>query len=223
MISIRSLRHGILDIDALDIPRGITSVIGPNGSGKTTLLKILSGIALAEQGSVLVEGRPPRELNTGWVNEFPDRNILFDNVDDEVASPLMFHKADCADTTDRVSSVMTDMGISALHDRTVQELSGGEKILVALAAAVILRPDLLVLDEYDSHLDCTRARQIEDYLNRCGIPYIIRCTQQMETAARSSTVVFLDEGKVASQGNPAEVFALLKDTAFYPVSMRCGL
>ena len=90
MIVIEGLRSRSLEIPRLEIPRGTTAVIGPNGSGKTTLLKLLAGISLPGSGSIRIDGAGPRMAEIGWVNEFPDRNIIFSTVADEVASPLRF-------------------------------------------------------------------------------------------------------------------------------------
>ncbi|MDD1690321.1 MAG: energy-coupling factor ABC transporter ATP-binding protein [Methanoregula sp.] len=222
MISLRSLRHQVLDIPSLDIQPGITSVIGPNGSGKTTLLKCCAGIAEPSAGTVLVDGHSPRETETGWVNEFPDRNILFETVADEVASPLRFRRVSCEMISSRVDHQLGVMGIIHLRDRAVRDLSGGEKILVALAAALVHSPHVLVLDEYDSHLDAGRARAIDDILRSGRIPYVIRCTQQMETAALGDRIVYLENGRAIHHGSPPEVFSSLSGSAFYPLSLRCG-
>ena len=98
MIAIRGLRYRCLAIDALEIAPGITSIIGPNGSGKSTLLKICAGIAEPECGILLVDNESPRQTETGYVNEFPDRNILFATVKDELASPLRFRFTPCRET-----------------------------------------------------------------------------------------------------------------------------
>lgn len=223
MISIRNLRHRPLDIGALDILPGITSVIGPNGSGKTTLLRLCAGITEPAAGNVLVDGRSPRETEIGWVNEFPDRNILFGTVADEVASPLRFRHISCGETDERVVRQLECMDIMSLYKRPVRELSGGEKILVALAAALVHRPRVLVLDECDSHLDDTRACALDQLLEHSGIPYVIRCTQQMESAARGNRIIYLEEGAARFTGSSDEVFSSLSGTAFYPLSRRCGL
>ena len=223
MISIRYLRHQVLDISSLDIMPGITSIIGPNGSGKTTLLKICAGITEPDEGTVLVDDLPPRKTEIGWVNEFPDRNILFDTVVDEIASPLRFQRIPCREISDRVDSHLEFMGIMPLRDRGMRELSGGEKILVALAASLIHHPQVLVLDECDSHLDETRAMEIDHLVRKSGVPYVIRCTQQMESATRGDRLVWLENGRAGYNGAPREVFAALSGTPFYPLSLRCGI
>ena len=223
MIELSGIRHTILDISSLRIPFGTTSVIGPNGSGKTMLLKLLAGISLPQSGTVSIDGLPPRQTETGWVNEFPDRNILFGTVFDEVASSLRFRHLPDGEVERKVEETMDSVGILLLRDRPVCNLSGGEKVLVALAAALVHSPRVLVLDECDSHLDNNRARQIWRIVRERRIPYVIRCTQQVESAIRSDHVIFLSNGRVAFDGLPREVFARLRATPFYPLSLECGI
>jgi energy-coupling factor transport system ATP-binding protein len=222
MITIGNLRYRHLAVADLQIAPGITSVIGPNGSGKTTFLRLLAGIAVPESGGILIDGLPPRKTEIGWVNEFPDRNILFGNVFDEIASPLRFRHVPCTDIRPAVESVAGSVGISHLMTRPVRDLSGGEKILVAFAAALVLSPRLLVLDEFDSHLDVHRAGKITDIVRRNGTSYLIHCTQDMEAAAHGDTVIFLQGGNIVHTGNPEEVFASLAGTPYYPLSWKYG-
>lgn len=221
MIILDKIRYRTLVIENLHIAPGITSVIGQNGSGKTTLLKLLAGIAVPESGTILVDGVPPRNVEIGWVNEFPDRNILFGSIREEIASPLRFRHVCCTGIDERVESVMDSVGTRHLQGRTMQEISGGEKVLVALAAALVFRPQVLVLDEYDSHLDARRAAEIAQIIRKSSTPYVIHCTQDMEAAASGDAVIFLEGGKVSCSGAPGEVFASLAGTAYYPLSWKC--
>lgn len=221
MITSDRLRYRALAIDELAIKPGITSIIGQNGSGKTTLLKLCAGIAEPESGRILIDGIPPRKCEVGWVNEFPDRNILFGTATDEIASALMFRRTPCDEISRRVNAALDSMGISSLKRCRVRDLSGGEKILVALAAAMVVNPRVLVLDEYDSHLDAARCDSIERLVRASGIPYVLRVTQQMETAARGDFLLYVEAGRVRESGCPKDVFRSLSGTPFYPLSWRC--
>jgi energy-coupling factor transport system ATP-binding protein len=222
MITLNALRYRNLAIDALTVGPGITTIIGPNGSGKTTFLRICAGIALPRHGTVSIDDAAPRETEIGWVNEFPDRNILFARVNDEIASTLRFrHDTSCDTIDDEVKACAASMHITHLLNREVRELSGGEKILVALAAALVHRPKVLLLDEYDSHLDGLLAAKVDQVIRASGTRYVIRCTQQMNTAAESDHLLFFDSGRVTHAGTPHHVFPFLKGTAFYPVSWEC--
>ena len=221
MISIENLHYRNLAIDALTIKPGITTIIGANGSGKTTFLKICAGITVPDSGTIMVDDTPPRQTDIGWVNEYPDRNLLFVNVSDEIASPLRFRHDSCDSVDSAMKSCAETMGITHLLKRSVRNLSGGEKILVSLAAARVHHPKVLVLDEYDSHLDPHSRAKNEQIIRSSGARYVIRCTQQMDTAVQSDHLLFFDSGRVSHEGTPDDVFPLLKGTAYYPVLRGC--
>jgi len=217
MITAELLCYRNLVINALTIKPGITTIIGANGSGKTTFLKLCAGITIPDSGSLLIDDTPPRETEIGWVNEYPDRNILFVNVFDEIASPLRFRRTPCNVIDSKVRAGAEAVGITYLLKRAVRELSGGEKMLVSLAAALVHHPKVLVLDEYDSHLDARTMAKIEQGIRASGAKYIIRCTQQMDTAIHSDALLFFDSGRITHAGTPEFVFPFLKGTAYYPV------
>jgi energy-coupling factor transport system ATP-binding protein len=221
MITLENIRYRSIAIDTLRIEPGITSIIGPNGSGKTTLLKLLAGIAVPDTGSILIDGVPPRNAEIGWVNEYPDRNCLLWNIEEEIASSLRFRHFPESMISERVKFCLEAVGLSLVRTRPMRHLSGGEKVLVALAAALAIRPQMLVLDEYDSHLDTQRTARIERVIQKGDTPYVIRCTQDMESAARGDYLVFLEQGQVVVSGTPENVFSSLATTAFYPLSWRC--
>jgi energy-coupling factor transport system ATP-binding protein len=220
MITAELLCYRNLVINALAIKPGITTIIGANGSGKTTFLKLCAGITIPDSGSLLIDDALPRETEIGWVNEFPDRNILFVNVFDEIASTLRFRRTPCNDIDSEVRAGAEAVGITYLLKRAVRELSGGEKMLVSLAAALVHHPKVLVLDEYDSHLDARTMAKIEQGIRASGAEYIIRCTQQMDTAIHSDALLFFDSGRITHAGTPEFVFPFLKGTAYYPVFWR---
>jgi energy-coupling factor transport system ATP-binding protein len=221
MIRIENISYRTLAIESLTIGNGVTSVIGANGSGKTTLLKLCAGIFLPDTGTIVIEGTEPRLSEIGWVNEFPDRNFLFDTVADEITSSLRFRHRPLEEITRRMNEILELFGIARLSDRPVRELSGGEKILVALAAAMIQNPCVLILDECDSHMDARCMQSIDGIIRQSNIPFIIRSTQDMETASVSDHVIFLENGRVRFSGTPDRVFSALEDSPFYPLAWKC--
>jgi energy-coupling factor transport system ATP-binding protein len=220
MIHIDELQHRILRIPHLSLESGTTVLIGPNGSGKTTLLRLCAGMEVAEVGSVLIDGIPPRETDIGWVDENPERTLLFERVIDEIASTLRFQGLSCPEIQARADEIIEQLGISSLLSGSTWNLSAGEKVLVALGAALASHPKALILDEMDSHLDPFTENRLQKILAESGIRYILISTQHMETAARADQVVFLEKGKVLNRGSPTDVFSCLENTCFYPLSWR---
>lgn len=220
MIRVEGLDHGILSIPFLSLPNGLCVVTGRNGSGKTTLLRLLAGICVPKKGSVTVDGRDPASLERGFVHEFPGRNSIFSIVYQEVASPLWFRHAPCEEVERSVSHAARSVGIEGLLSREVRNLSGGEQVLCALATAVVGNPTLLVLDEWDSHLDGGTAAHAEECIRAMQIPHVVWCTQDMDIAASADYVVFMEGGRVRFSGTPQSVFPALKETCWYPPSWR---
>ena len=220
MIHAHNLHHRLLEIESLRVGEGHTAIIGPNGSGKTTFLKLCAGIELPHHGTLTISGKEPRAVHTGWVGEVPDNNLVFRTVADEVASGLRFRRTPADAIEPAVNSVLSDMGILHLCSRTSHTLSGGEKVLVACAAALVLSPELLILDETDTHLDRKAAEILETIIRKRPAPCILQCTQDMDTASRADRVVFFEGGRPRYIGTPEEVFFHLSETEMYPSLWR---
>jgi energy-coupling factor transport system ATP-binding protein len=220
MIRFHGVRCRCIAVPDLTLPEGHTVVIGPNGSGKTTLLALCAGFLLPDTGSVAIDGIPPRGCDIGYVGEFPERTTLFARVRDEVASPLRFSYTPPDAVAARVDAVAQAIGIGHLRDRMVNTLSGGEIALVGLATALVTAPPVLVLDEFDSHLDWEGARRVADAVRTAGVRHLVQCTQNMDRAAEANRLLYLDGGIIRLQGPPREIFSSLRDTCFYPPSWR---
>lgn len=221
MIEILSVRCGCLDIPELVIRPGLVAVTGPNGSGKTTLLEMIAGILMPVRGTVLINGKNPDEISAGWVCELPDLNMSFTRVIDEISSPLRFSHLPCPVIDKTVSTMASAFGFAHLLDRPVRNLSGGEKVLVAVSAALIQRPEVLVLDETDSHLDAETLRRVDDTIRCSAVPLILFATHRPDRVARADRVIVMKEGTVVRQGTPDEVFAASPPSlSLIPESLR---
>ncbi len=179
MIQIDDLRHGVLSVSSLSVPPGFTVVSGKNGAGKTTLLKICSGLILSALGSVSIDGLSPRLQNVGYVSEFPDRHLLFPVVYDEIASSLRFAGLPQAEIEENVLKTAEEAGIIHFLKRECRTLSGGEKMLVGITAAIVHDPVLLVLDEPDSHLDPQTVEDLRSFIASKHIPYVMWSSHSM--------------------------------------------
>jgi len=226
MIRIQGVRAGILTIPLCSIHQGICAVTGPNGSGKTTFLKLLSGILTPASGTVHINAKSPDTCIIGWVGEYPDRNMLFTRVFDELASPLRFTRQPCTDIDRAVCQCARNLGIEHLLSRETHGLSGGELVLVAFGTACIKKPDLLILDETDSHLDDEFCRHLDLIIRKAGIRYVVFSTHRPERMAVADEIILLEHGHIHSHSSLSQPGSQhfddhLNDPAFWRKVSAC--
>ena len=174
-----------------------TALYGPSGAGKTTILELIAGLREPVTGRItldgeLLSGKPPRERRVGYVTQddtlFPHlsvrHNVMYGGLNGEL---------------DHVASVLD---ITQLLDRSVRNLSGGEKKRVALARALLSAPRILLLDEPLAELDVDLRRRVLDYLIRVRrefpIPLVYVTHQMDEARALCDEVIRIERGKVSS-------------------------
>jgi len=220
MIKISKITHKILNLESNTIPKGYTCVIGENGSGKSTLLKLLSGTELPKTGTICLDGKKIRNLNVGYVPEYPERQIIFEDVFDEIISPLRFSFMQTETAEKKTRNLAELLDISNLLDKKTRNLSGGEKAFMSLAVALIMKPQILVLDEPDSHMDFETSEKFLETLKDSETDYIIHCTQNMNTAEKSDFLIFMENGKIKFSGTPDFVFEKIERNQFFPLSRR---
>ena len=206
MICISSIRCGCLSIPELTINPGLVAITGPNGSGKTTLLEIIAGIQIPTQGCIKINNTDPRKTNVGWVGEFPDLNMTFTRVMDEIASPLRFSLKPCRAIEDSVRQIARTLDITQLLHRSVRSLSGGEKVLIALASALIAKPEVLILDETDSHLDAFTLDTVDRIIRNVGVPHVLFATHRPDRVTSADHVIVIKRGEVHRTGTPDEIY-----------------
>ncbi|HET6351458.1 MAG TPA: ATP-binding cassette domain-containing protein [Coriobacteriia bacterium] len=193
------------------------AVLGPNGSGKTTMLYHILGLLRAEEGLVRVFGVDPsrkwKEIRRriGVVLQNVDEQILAPTVADDVAfSPRQYGLAE-AEVHSRVEAALQALGIAHLSQRVPHNLSGGEKRKVAMAGAIVMEPELLVLDEPFEGLDPFARRQMIDLLDvlAAGGVTIIMTTHDIDSVPEFADYCYVlrPGGEIALKGSPADVFA----------------
>ncbi|MDR0402843.1 MAG: energy-coupling factor ABC transporter ATP-binding protein [Treponema sp.] len=136
------------------------ALTGNNGAGKSTLLLTLVGILTPESGKIILKGQEIDRKSTGALRENiglvlqnPDDQLFMPAVYDDIAFGLRSHGKPEAETARVVHEVMEKLGIGGLGERLSGRLSGGEKRLAALAGVLVMRPDILLLDEPAAFLD----------------------------------------------------------------------
>ena len=205
--------------------RGTRSVLlGPNGSGKTTLIYHVLGLLRAQEGTVRVFGIDPAadwpavRRRIGVVLQNVDEQLLMPTVAEDVGfSPRQYGLPE-EEIASRVARALALLGIEELADRVPHDLSGGEKRKVALAGALVMEPQLLVLDEPFEGLDPSARQGLVELIERLakeqGVT-IVMSTHDIDSVAELADYVYALKpgGEIALKGTPAEVFAHPDDMA----------
>ena len=207
----------ILAVDELSIRKGETlAIVGPNGAGKSTLLLVLAGLLRPDRGSIVVEGVPvvpARELayrrRIGLV--FPAPLLLSTSVFGNVAAGLRFRGVAAAEIRERVEHWLDRLAIAHLRDRPAGQLSSGEAQRTSLARALVLDPQLLLLDEPFVALDSTtRAQLLDDFERlRAETPTaLVLVTHHLHEAVRlGDRLAILLDGRIRQCDVPERVMA----------------
>lgn len=195
-----------------------TVLLGANGSGKTTLLFHVLGLFRAQEGEVRVFGADPANewpsirQRIGVVLQNVDEQLLMPTVFDDVAfSPRQYGLAE-AEVRQRVESALELLGIADLARRTPHDLSGGEKRKVALAGALAMEPELLVLDEPFEGLDPKSRGVLTGLLHSLardrGVT-VIMSTHDIDAVAELADFAYVlaPTGEIVLHGTPEQVFA----------------
>jgi cobalt/nickel transport system ATP-binding protein len=191
-------------------------VLGGNGSGKTTLLYHILGLLKPDEGRVSVFGvNPATEYN--MIRE--RIGVLLQNVEEQILSPTVWEDIAFSprnygvsrDETGRmVDAVMAELGITHLRDKICHYLSGGEKRKVALAGALVMRPELLILDEPFEGLDTRSRAELVGILNRRnqeGMSIIMSTHDLNLVGSFADRVYVLAKGEgVVTAGTPLDIF-----------------
>lgn len=210
----------------LDIKKGEFVVLaGPSGSGKTTLLRHLKTVLAphgVKTGEINFEGKPLEELDLreesakiGFVMQSPENQIVTDKVWHELAFGLESLGYDTPTIRLRVSEMASFFGIQNWFYKDVDELSGGQKQLLNLAAIMTMQPSVLVLDEPTSQLDPIAASDFLATLAKInreiGTTIILTEHRLEEALPLSDRAIIMDDGKIVADGAPKEVGDLMKE------------
>ncbi len=205
-----------LDGVSLCVPRGsLTCVLGGNGSGKSTLVKHLDALLVPDSGSVTVDGLDTSDpeyvydvrSRVGMVFQNPDDQLVATLVEDDVAFGPENLGVPTEELGARVRRSLVQVGLTGFERHETNALSGGQKQRVAIAGALAMEPEVLVLDEASAMLD-PRGRdglmKVVRELNGRGMT-VVMVTHIMAEAAEADYVVVLDAGRIRMEGTPQEV------------------
>lgn len=191
-------------VDLRVAPGRVTGLLGPSGSGKTTLLRAVLGVQLVQRGTVHVLGEPAgsRGLRrrVGYVSQSPS---VYEDL--TVAENLRYFARILGVGRGRVDAVLGDVDLTGRRDQLVRTLSGGELSRVSLGAALLGRPELLVLDEPTVGLDPVLRESLWTMFRglASGGTTLLVSSHVMDEATRCDELVLLRAGRVLAQDTPA--------------------
>lgn len=190
------------------------ALLGPSGCGKSTLLRIIAGLVDVRSGQILfnemdVSSLPAQKRNASMVFQsyalFPHMN-----VSENIAFGLKIKKIGKGEIARRVADILEIVELNGLGNRNVQELSGGQRQRVALGRAIIMEPDILLLDEPLSNLDeklrVTMRQSIKKLQRNLGITCVYVTHDQEEAMSIADRITVMDMGHILQTGTPKEIY-----------------
>lgn len=202
----------VLDHISLNIEDGeIVSILGPSGSGKTTLLNLILGIVRTDEGRILYNGSDitftPMEKR-GFNIVFQDY-ALFPNLNAYKNIVYGLKNRPLISTEEEVLELIELLNLKSHLDKKVDQLSGGQKQRVALARTLVMKPQILLLDEPLSALDGVIKESIKERIRHIAREFhlttIIVTHDPEEALTLSDRVLIINEGKIAQYGRPQEI------------------
>ena len=203
----------------LTLTESMIAIIGANGSGKSTLLQLFNGLVTANSGRVLVDGLDPVEQakqvrsRVGFVFTDPAAQLVMPTPLEDIELSLR-KRVPKSQRREAALAVLDELGIADLADRSVYELSGGQRQLVALAAVLAVDPQILVLDEPTTLLDLRNAellkKRLEDLVARRGVR-VIFSTHDLDFAGLAERALVVDSGRIVEDSTPAEAARMYRE------------
>lgn len=193
------------------------ALLGRNGSGKSTITRLINGLLLPDEGSVIVGGMDTRDSLDifeirricGMVFQNPDNQLIGTTVADDIAFGPCNLELSIDEVNSRVDEALRKAGLTDLRDRAPHNLSGGQKQKLAIASVMAMEPECIILDEATSMLDPLSRQSVMELIlelkDKSDIS-IVQITHHMEEAVLADYVYVISEGRITLEGIPAEVF-----------------
>jgi len=193
------------------------ALLGRNGSGKSTIARLINGLLVPDEGSVLVDGMDTTDSLDifeirricGMVFQNPDNQLIGATVADDIAFGPCNLELPIDEVNRRVDEALQKAGLSDLRDRAPHHLSGGQKQKLAIASILAMEPECIILDEATSMLDPMSRRSVMELileLKEKSDISIVQITHHMEEAVLADYIYVISDGRISLEGTPAEVF-----------------
>lgn len=205
----------VVDRVSFKIERGeLVTLLGPSGCGKTSILRLIAGLELTNHGHICIadcdvtaKGPADRPVSMMFQSYalFPHLRVI-----DNVMYGLRMQHVPLATAQTRARAVLQQVGLADFADRWPSELSGGQQQRVALARALVIEPAILLFDEPLSNLDARLRRdmrqEIRQLQQRLGLTVVYVTHDQAEAMAVSDRIMVMNQGRIAQQGTPQDLY-----------------
>ncbi|WP_100472853.1 sulfate/molybdate ABC transporter ATP-binding protein [Mycobacteroides abscessus] len=204
-----------LDNIDFDVPNGsLTALLGPSGSGKSTLLRSIAGLDNPDSGTITINGRdvtgvPPQRRDIGFVFQ---HYAAFKHLTvwENVAFGLKIRKKPKAEIKKKVDDLLEVVGLSGFHTRYPAQLSGGQRQRMALARALAVDPQVLLLDEPFGALDAKVREDLRAWLRRLHdevhVTTVLVTHDQAEALDVADRIAVLNKGRIEQVGSPEDLY-----------------
>jgi putative spermidine/putrescine transport system ATP-binding protein/spermidine/putrescine transport system ATP-binding protein len=198
-----------------DIEEGsLVTLLGPSGCGKTTLLRMVAGLEEPTEGDIFIKGvrindTPIHKRNLGMIFQnyalFPHKTI-FDNV----AFGLKYRDVSKEAIKEKVSRALEMVRLPGVENRMPSQLSGGQQQRIAMARAIVIEPDVLLMDEplsaLDENLREEMRREVDNLQRMLGVTTIFVTHDQREALSMSDKILVMKDGRKQQEGGPEDVY-----------------
>ncbi|WP_282610919.1 ABC transporter ATP-binding protein [Pelagibius sp. Alg239-R121] len=195
-------------------PGQLVTLLGPSGCGKTTTLRLIAGLETASEGSIFIGGEDVTRLSATYRKVsmvfqsyalFPHMTVL-----ENVAYGLTVKSVPKKEAQERAEEGLSLVGLSDFGGRIPSELSGGQQQRVAVARAIVLEPEVLLLDEPLSNLDAKLRRHVREEIRQIqqtlGLTAVYVTHDQEEAMAVSDRIIVMRNAEIAQEGSPHDLY-----------------
>lgn len=199
----------------LCIERGnLVTLLGPSGCGKTTTLRLIAGLEMATEGKIHIGGEDVTHLTATYrkVSMVFQSYALFPHmtVRENVAYGLTVKSVPKKEAQQKAEQGLEMVGLAGYGDRLPSELSGGQQQRVAVARAIVLEPEVLLLDEPLSNLDAKLRRHVREEIRqiqqRLELTAVYVTHDQEEAMAVSDRIIVMNKAEIAQEGSPRDLY-----------------
>jgi len=195
-------------------PGQLVTLLGPSGCGKTTTLRLIAGLEMASAGKIHIGGIEVTHLTATYrkVSMVFQSYALFPHmtVHQNIAYGLKVKSMPKAEAAEKAEHGLDLVGLTGFGDRLPSELSGGQQQRVAVARAIVLEPEVLLLDEPLSNLDAKLRRHVREEIRqiqqRLGLTAVYVTHDQEEAMAVSDRIIVMKNAEIAQEGSPSDLY-----------------